>query len=395
MKYILIVNAGSSSVKLAAIPYAYGVTAVAGQQQQRHKGLIEINQRNGEKTLSYGASQQVFPAAVPVSEVVERWIVANQVEIAAIGHRVVHGGARFTDLAELDAGIIEEIDQLSVFAPLHNPHAVQHMRHLAELGKRQFAYFDTAFHRTIPEVAHRFAIGEKFYFDGIRRYGFHGIAYESILQTVGQCDAKLAGRRIVALHLGNGCSVCAINGGQSLDTTMGFTPLDGLIMGTRSGSIDPGVVGHLAGHYQLGVDEVIALLNKESGLLGVSGISSDVRDLTAAYGENPAARLAIEMFCYRLSRFVHSFIGLLGGIDLLTFSGGIGQNSALIRDKLVDSLAWLGIKQGGDGGGGGLRFIEDGADSRARIAVVEVDEEGVIAEKVWQRLQLSYPADGS
>ncbi|MDZ5761050.1 acetate/propionate family kinase [Lyticum sinuosum] len=397
-QYFLIINAGSSSVKLSAIPENISYTY--------YKALIEINNVTGEKILycKKNDTSKNFSYEIDVFSIISEWIKVNNLSIKAIGHRVVHGGREFTELVEVNDNVIKKIDNLSIFAPLHNPHAASYMRSMIPFNSIQFAYFDTAFHSTIPEIAHRLAIEERFYQSGIRRYGFHGIAYESILHILKNLNSGLSKKRIVAIHLGNGCSMCAINSGKSMDTTMSFTPLDGLVMGTRSGSLDPSIVNYISQYYNITPNEVINILNKKSGLLGISGKSSDMRDLIIAAKNDIKSKMAIDMFCYRISHYLHAFIGLMQGVDLIIFSGGIGENSSEIRNKIIESVKWLGIenidyneeqplelkfkKNNNNSNDSNIRFIHTN-NSKSSIAIAYINEETVIAEKIKKKLKNS------
>lgn len=257
----------------------------------------------------------------------------------AVGHRILHGGERFTAPTLSTAAILTELETLIPLAPLHQPHNLAAVRAVANAlpAIPQVLCFDTAFHATMPRVEQLFGLPRRYADRGVRRYGFHGLAYESVVEQLG----TKAGERLLACHLGNGASLCAIRNGQSVATTMSFTPLDGLVMGTRPGSLDPGVVLYLQRHDGLSADQVDRLLEHESGLLGVSGgVSSDMRDLLAS--DAPEATEAVELFCYRVAREAGAMAATLGGVDTIAFSGGIGENATVVRERIRQRLNWLG-----------------------------------------------------
>ena len=264
--------------------------------------------------------------------------------IAAVGHRVVHGGTRFTEPTRVDADVIEQLDALSPLAPLHQPHNIAAIRSLRQMAPAlpQVACFDTAFHRTQPPVAQMFALPRRYTEEGVQRYGFHGLSYEYVASELEHRDRRAATGRTIVAHLGNGASLCAMRAGRSVATTMGFTALDGLVMGTRCGAIDPGVLLYLATRHRMTAKALERLLYNESGLLGVSGLSSDLRTLLAS--ADPRAEEAVELFIYRITRELGSLAAALGGVDALVFTGGIGENAAGIRARVCRDAAWLGLE---------------------------------------------------
>jgi acetate kinase len=269
----------------------------------------------------------------------------------AVGHRVVHGGGQFREPVVIDDKVVAAIERLSDLAPLHNPGSIagiEGARAVMESHIPMVAVFDTAFHRSIPARASAYAIDiDLARKHGIHRYGFHGIAHASLARIcAAAANRPLAQLRLITLQLGNGCSATAIDGGHSMDTSMGFTPLEGLMMGTRSGDVDPAVVGHLVRREGLPVDEVEQLLNERSGLLGVSGISHDMRELLNAVDGKPDSRaaLALDMFCYRVRKYIGAYLAVLGGADALVFGGGIGERSAIVRTKICAGMDWCGIR---------------------------------------------------
>ena len=296
----------------------------------------------------------------------------------AVGHRVGHGGLKYVEPVRIDAGVLADLEQLIPLAPLHQPYNLAPIRALEERRPElpQVACFDTAFHRTQPEVAQAFALPRAYTEKGIRRYGFHGISYEYIASELPRYDPRAAAGRVVVAHLGNGSSLCALRGGRSVATTMGFSSLDGLPMGTRCGSLDPGVVLLFLDHLHLDARAIEALLYKESGLLGVSGISSDMRTLLAS--TDPRAAEAVDLYVYRIGRELGSLAAALGGLDGLVFTAGIGEHAAAIRARVCREAAWLGLElDEAANEAGGPRISRD--DSRVSAWVIPTNEELMIA----------------
>jgi acetate kinase len=264
--------------------------------------------------------------------------------LAAVGHRVVHGGLRYSRPARVTAELLDELEALVPLAPLHEPYNLAPIRLAMSLNPElpQVACFDTAFHRTAPEVDQAFALPYSFFEEGIRRYGFHGLSYEYIASVLPEHAPEIANGRVVVAHLGNGCSACAMRDRVSIATTMGFTALDGLPMGTRCGELDAGVVLYLIQQKGMSPDDLVDLLYKRSGMLGLSGISSDFRELLAS--DNPRARFAVELFCNRVARHIASLAAALGGLDGIVFTAGVGENAAPVRSAICRACAWLGLE---------------------------------------------------
>jgi acetate kinase len=299
--------------------------------------------------------------------------------IVAAGHRVVHGGVGFTEPVLLDAKVVAELKQLVPLAPLHQPHNVAAIEAVAHHAPDlpQVVCFDTSFHCTQPLLAQEFALPRRYLDQGIRRYGFHGLSYEYIASALPAVDSRAAKGRTIVAHLGNGASMCALQSGRSVATTMGFTALDGLMMGTRCGALDPGVLLYLLSHERLSASDIEDLLYHQSGLLGVSGISSDMRTLLSS--RDPRAEEAIALFVYRIIRDLGSLAAALGGVDALVFTGGIGENAAAIRADVCRQAAWLGIQLDETANAlGGPRITRIG--SRVDAWVVPTDEERIIAD---------------
>jgi acetate kinase len=298
--------------------------------------------------------------------------------LAAVGHRVVHGGLEYFEPVRIDAKVLADLEQLIPLAPLHQPYNLAPIRTLRERRPElpQVACFDTAFHRTQPEVAQAFALPRAYTEKGIRRYGFHGLSYEYIASELPRYDPQAAARRVVVAHLGNGASMCALQGGRSVATTMGFTALDGLPMGTRCGALDPGVILLFLDHLHLDARAIEAMLYKESGLLGVSGISSDMRELLAS--TDPRAAEAVDLYVYRIGRELGSLTAALGGLDALVFTAGIGEHAAVIRARVCRDAAWLGLElDEAANQAGGPRISQGG--SRVAAWVIPTNEELMIA----------------
>jgi len=380
---ILTINAGSSSIKfalyaldgeLARHPFLGGqidgIGATARLQVKNADG-----ERVADEALAAGLSHaEAFDALLG-------WIEAhpqNSRRIVAVGHRVVHGGQRFSQPIRLDAAAIAALEHFVTLAPLHQPHNMNGIRALSARlpDVPQIACFDTAFHRTQPTMAQLFAIPRELTDAGVRRYGFHGLSYEYIARVLPQHSNHADGRIVVA-HLGNGASMCAMVGRRSQATSMGFTAIDGLMMGTRSGALDPGVLLYLLQERGMDARALEKLLYKESGLLGVSGLSQDMRTLLAS--DDPHAREAVDLFCYRCVREIGALAACIGGIDTLVFTGGIGEHAAEIRRRIVGALGWLGVEADHAANTTGKTRITK-ASSRCEALVIPTDEEWMIAQ---------------
>jgi acetate kinase len=298
--------------------------------------------------------------------------------LSAVGHRVGHGGLKYVEPVRIDDGVLAELERLIPLAPLHQPFNLAPIKALKERRPEmpQVACFDTAFHRTQPEVAQAFALPRIYNEKGVRRYGFHGISYEYIASVLPRYDVRAASGRVVVAHLGNGSSLCALRNGRSVATTMGFSSLDGLPMGTRCGSLDPGVILLMLDHLHMDAKKIEALLYKESGLLGISGISSDMRTLLAS--DDPRATEAVDLYVYRIAREIGSLTAALGGLDALVFTAGIGENSPAVRARVCRDAAWLGVAlDEAANEAGGPRISR--SDSRIAAWVIPTNEELMIA----------------
>lgn len=377
---ILTVNAGSSSLKL---------TVFAGDRVALRAAVERTNRILGERQfwIKDQYEHEVLRGTLPTagrSTLLQAVLdtVAQRLpeqRVAGVGHRVVHGGGRFTTPVRVTPEVLSELDSLIPLAPLHQPHNLAEIRAVASLlpDVPQVACFDTAFHATMPKHERMLGLPRAYFDKGVMRYGFHGLSYESIAGRLPGIDPRAAAGRTVVCHLGSGASLCAMLAGKSIATTMSFTPLDGLLMSTRAGAIDPGVVLYLLRSEHMTPDQVERLLDRESGLLGVSGISSDVRDLLASPA--PVAAEAVDMFCYRVTREIGAMVAALEGLDAIVFTGGIGENSPEIRDTICHRLGWLGahLDQAANQNG---KTLLSSTTSRVSILRVPADEELVIAK---------------
>jgi acetate kinase len=320
-------------------------------------------------------------------------------EVSAVGHRVVHGATYFADAALLTPEAIEKIEEYAHLAPLHNPPILVGIREALRIlpDTPQVAVFDTAFHATMPAKAHVYALPYPFYSEhGVRRYGFHGISFASVTERA-DCflEGGLSALKAVIAHLGNGASVAAVDRGKSVDTSMGLTPLEGLVMGSRPGDLDPGIVLFLLRDLGVSADEVDRIINKESGLLGLSGISNDIRDVEAGAAQGDArCRLALDVYAYRVKKYIGAYAAAMGGIDVLVFTAGVGENDPEMRAAICDGLAFLGIEldPAVNASTRGVARDISAPASTVRVLVMPTDEEGLIAEQtvaVVNRLGLS------
>ena len=340
-----VINAGSSSVKFSF--YEGDRQILTGQVEGigAHPSAIAAGP-NGEKIAAPDLGRrppavpsEVLPAILPWAR--ER---LGDRRLAALGHRVVHGGMRDSRPARVTPELLAELEALVPLAPLHEPHNLAPIKMATSLNPElpQVACFDTAFHRTAPEVEQAFALPYTLYEEGIRRYGFHGLSYEYIASVLPERAPEIATGRVIVAHLGNGCSACAMRNRVSIATTMGFTALDGLPMGTRCGELDAGVVLHLIQQKKMSAEQLVDLLYRRSGMLGLSGISPDFRELLTS--DDPRARFAIEVFCYRVAGNIGSLTAALGGLDGIVFTAGVGENAAPVRSAICRASAWLGLE---------------------------------------------------
>lgn len=375
---MLVLNAGSSSLKFALYPLAIRSVPLLRGEIAQIDSSPQLRIRDGDAAclpLDVGA---IGDRAAAVDAVIDALARVPTLELAAVGHRVVHGGLRFDRPVLVDAGVLAELRALVPLAPLHQPHNLAAIERIAERhpGLPQVACFDTAFHRRQPAIAQHYALPRALTAAGIIRYGFHGLSYEYVSRSLRRRVDAAARRRVVVAHLGSGASLCALRDGESIATTMGFSPLDGLPMATRCGSLDPAVVLHLISQRGMTVADVEHLLHHQSGLLGVSGISGDMRQLLADGSVH--AQDAVDLYVYRINRELGSLVAALGGIDSLVFTGGIGEHAAEIRHRICELAQWTGLVLDADANRAGPPRISS-ADSAVSAWVVATDEEQIIA----------------
>ena len=345
--YALVLNAGSSSLQFCVFQRlaqdSWRLTARGQIEGIGTTPRLSVKDANGQSIAKQDVKVSDGNEAVAALAV---WLRSQYggARVLGVGHRVVHGGAQFKGPTIVNEQVLEELRKLIPLAPLHQPYNLAAIDAVTERlpNVPQVACFDTSFHRGQPAVAELVPLPRELREQGLQRYGFHGLSYEYIASVLPQVAPDVAARRVIVAHLGSGASMCALKDGKSVDSTLGFTALDGLCMGTRPGSIDPGVVLHLVQGLKLSAKEIETLLYKKSGLVGISGISNDMRDLLGR-GE-PAARLAVDYFVYRAAKEIGALTAVLGGVDALVFTAGIGENSAEIRQRICESSAWLGIE---------------------------------------------------
>ena len=384
---VLVINAGSSSLKYQLFDMK--------TNEVRAKGLCERigidgkykHEANGKKVTGDTPMATHADAIRHLTKMLldeEYGVIKSMSEIDAVGHRVLHGGQKFSQSVRVNDKVIEAIKECIPLGPLHNPANLMGINACEEVmpGVPQVAVFDTAFHQTMPEKAYMYAVPYEYYEKyGVRRYGFHGTSHRYVSAQV----AKVLGKdakdlKIITCHLGNGSSLAAVMGGECVDTTMGLTPLEGMPMGTRSGVIDPAIVGFIAENENMTASEVVTMLNKKSGVLGISGVSSDFRDLEeAANNGNHRAQLALDMFTYSVKKFIGSYVAAMNGVDAIVFTAGVGENSDTVRKAICDGMDYLGIKI--DDAKNSVRGTVDitAADSKVKVLLIPTDEELMIA----------------
>jgi acetate kinase len=380
---IIVINAGSSSLKFSLFVVRGGALAldVRGQIEGLDTAPRFVAKDSSGRTVaerSWGKGEKLdHNGAVEYLRGYLRGQLGDD-RLIGVGHRVVHGGLEYTEPVLVDGELLQALERFIPLAPLHQPHNLAPISALLERAPElpQVACFDTAFHRTNPDLVQRFALPVELHEAGVRRYGFHGLSYEYIASALPRVDAKAAAGKTIVLHLGNGSSMCAMEAGRSVASTMGFTAVDGLPMGTRCGAIDPGVILYLMDERKLTVRAIERLIYHESGLLGLSGISSDMRVLLQS--PDPRARLAVDVYLYRIRRELGSLAGALGGLDALVFTAGIGENAIAIRERACRDAEWLGLTLDTvANSAGGPRISAPG--SRVSAWVMPTDEELMIA----------------
>ena len=381
----LVINCGSSSLKFAVINPATGHCSLQGLAERLGSEQASLSYENDQKKNAFQLNGSDHQAAISgVIDLLTKYQLLNT--LTGVGHRVVHGGERFSQSTIVTNNILETLEQLNHLAPLHNPVNVLGIKAMLELlpDLPQVAVFDTAFHQTLPQHAYLYALPYEFYQEqGVRRYGFHGSSFRYVSQQASKLINKPNNQsNFLVAHLGNGCSACAIKNGESVDTSMGLTPLEGLAMGTRSGDIDPSMIQFLCDRLSLSLNEVMTILNKKSGLLGISGFSNDMREIQqAAEQGNEQANLAIEVFAFKVARYLGALAVSLPSIDALIFTGGIGENDRLSRSLILEHLAVLGFKLDGNlNKQNGNEIGQISSNDSTLALVINTNEELMIAQ---------------
>ncbi|QQO13406.1 acetate/propionate family kinase [Bradyrhizobium diazoefficiens] len=379
---VLVLNSGSSSIKFGLFDIS------AAEPTLLCKGLLDEHEAKPRLVMKSPAGENLFETHREVSDADSGHLFSDVLgfvedrfgghRLRAAGHRIVHGGPDYSGPVELTDDVYARLEALSPLAPLHQPRCLEPVRTIAAIRPdlTQIACFDTAFHHSMAPPASRFAIPRRYDERGIRRYGFHGLSFEYVGRRLAEIAPELAARRTVVAHLGNGASLCALRDGRSIDTTMGLTPLDGLVMGTRCGTLDPGVLLYLLQHENMSAEDVQHLLYHQSGLLGVSGISADMRTLLAS--REATAREAVDLFTLRAAQQVAMMATTLGGLECLVFTGGIGEHAKEIRSAIGERLGWLGVRIDA-AANDAMRERISGSDSTVDVFVIPTNEELTIA----------------
>ena len=386
---VLTMNRGSATLKstlydvggdsggrhgvLASISVAYGGRAHA---------RLKITDANGATLLDSAVKGTDSNAAL---QAMFAWLEKYEYlsGLKAAGHRLVHGGARYTEPQRITPKFLTALEKLVPLDPDHLPAAIKGIQFVARKFPKlaQVACFDTAFHSSLPTVAKMYALPRRFYDNNVRRYGFHGLSFEYIVGELRKLDPKLAVGRVIVAHLGSGASIVALQDGKSMDTSMGFTPLEGLVMSARSGDVDPGLLLYLLAEKKMSAKEAGTLLNKQSGLLGVSGATGDMRELLEKTKQDPHAAEAIDLFCYRAKKYIGAYAAALGGLDALVFTGGIGERAAAIRERICSGLDFLGIGLDAARNATNAPIISS-PDSRVNVRVIQTNEDSMIVQHV-------------
>ena len=388
---ILVINCGSSSLKYQLInSESEEVLAKGLCERIGIDGQLTYQPENGQKETSDIAMPthtEAINAVIRALTNEATGVIKSLSEVGAVGHRVVHGGEKFTSSCLINAASIKAIEECNDLAPLHNPANLIGIRACEELmpGVPMVAVFDTAFHQTMPEVAYIYGLPYEYYENyKVRRYGFHGTSHSYVSKRVAEITGKPYDQmKIIVCHLGNGASISAVNGGKSVDTSMGLTPLEGLVMGTRSGDIDPAIMEYIAKKENKNIEEMTAVLNKKSGMLGISGVSSDGRDLEAAAASgNKRAELALDAFNYRVIKYIGAYAAVMNGVDAIAFTAGIGENNKVMRQAVCDSLSYLGVKLDPEKNNvRGEERVISADDSKVQVLLVPTNEELAIARE--------------
>jgi acetate kinase len=393
LEAVLVLNSGSSSIKFGLFEIS------AAEPALLCKGLLDEHEAKPRLVVKGAAGEDLFEKRRDETDADGGHLFADvlafiddrfgQDSLRAAGHRIVHGGPDHSGPVELTDDVYAKLEALTPLAPLHQPRCLAPIRTLSAIrpALTQIACFDTAFHHGLAPPASRFAIPRRYEQQGIRRYGFHGLSFEYVAGRLAGIAPQLVAKRTVIAHLGNGASLCALRNGRSVDTTMGLTPLDGLVMGTRSGTIDPGVLLYLQLHERMSVEDIQHLLYHESGLLGVSGLSADMRTLLAS--REAAAWEAVDLFVFRAAQEIAMMATTLGGLDCLVFTGGIGEHAKEIRSAIGERLAWLGVRIDAAANEEGRERIS-GGDSPVEVFVIPTNEELAIARHCAEVLRLDH-----
>lgn len=379
---ILTINSGSSSLKFSIYRLENH-----SEKLERKGEVADIGEESGYFVITDGQGNNLEKREIAIKSHDDaltklfEWLRKDSPEEspAGVGHRVVHGGADFREPTLMNGKMVEKLEKLSTLAPEHLPHEIKAIKIIKEKYPelKQVACFDTAFHQNMPIVSKRYPLPEKYWQEGIKRYGFHGLSYEYILQELEKETGRdIINERIIIAHLGNGASMAAVRDGKSYDTTMGFTPAGGLMMGTRSGDLDPGVVIYLMNEKGLNISDINKLINEKAGLLGISGSSPDMKVLLSDQGNN--SKLAVEMFCHYARKYLGALAGAMGGLDTLIFTAGIGENSPEIRKRISKNFDYMGLKLDDKRNDNNEKIISTD-DSKTTVRVMETNEELMIA----------------
>ena len=393
---ILVINAGSSSLKYQLIDMetehllAKGLCERIGIDGKfTYKPQIEGKQVLDAVDVAMPTHSEAIQAVLDALVDKDNGVIGSMKEIDAVGHRVVHGGEKFAKSVVITDEVMQAIEECNPLAPLHNPANIIGIKACQELmpGVPMVAVFDTAFHQTMPPVAYTYALPYEYYEkDKVRRYGFHGTSHKYVSQRAADMLGKpIEQLKLISCHLGNGSSVTAIDGGKSIDTSMGFTPLAGLPMGTRSGDIDAGILEYLMNKYGMDITEMLTILNKKSGVMGVSGVSSDFRDLEEAFKEgNERAGLAVDMFNYGVKKLIGAYAAAMGGVDAIIFTAGVGENSASQRLDIASGLEFMGVKMDAEANNvRGKEAVISAVDSKVKVLLIPTNEELMIATDTY------------
>ena len=389
---VLVINAGSSSLKYQLLNPATGELLAKGLCERigidgrfTYKPQLAGKEAIKEASVAMPTHSEAIQTVLDALVDAKNGVVASMKEIDAVGHRVVHGGEKFAQSVVITDEVMKAIEECNPLAPLHNPANIIGIKACQKLmpGVPMVAVFDTAFHQTMPPVAYTYALPYEYYEnDKVRRYGFHGTSHKYVSQRAADMLGKPASElKLISCHLGNGSSVTAIDGGKSIDTSMGFTPLAGLPMGTRSGDLDAGILEYLMNKYNMNITEMLTVLNKKSGVQGVSGVSSDFRDLENAFADgNERAGLAVDMFNYGVKKLIGAYAAAMGGVDAIIFTAGVGENSASQRMAIASGLEFMGVKMDEDANRvRGEERVISAIDSKVKVLLIPTNEELMIA----------------